>query len=43
MRATNEVYVETTNELTLKQTELTGALLSTEIVLTNTLNAKRIV
>lgn len=39
---TNEVYVEATNELTLIQTELTGALLSTERVATNILNAKRI-
>ena len=40
---TNEVYLEATNELALIQNELTDALLSTEIVATNMLNAKRVV
>lgn len=40
---TNEVYVEATTELALIQTELTDALLSTERVATNMLNAKRLI
>ena len=40
---TNEVYLEATNELALIQNELTDALLSTERVATNMLNAKRVV
>jgi LPS O-antigen subunit length determinant protein (WzzB/FepE family) len=40
---TNEVYLEAKTELSLIQTELTGALLGTEIVATNMLNAKRII
>ena len=40
---TNEVYVDAKTELVLIQTEMTNALLSTEIVATNMLNAKRIV
>jgi len=40
---TTEVFVEATTELALIQTELTDALLSTEIVATNMLNAKRVI
>lgn len=40
---TNEVYLEATTELALIQTELTDALLGTERVATNMLNAKRII
>ena len=40
---TNEVYLEATTELSLIQNELTDALLSTERVATNMLNAKRII
>ena len=40
---TNEVYLEAKTELALIQTELTDALLSTERVATNMLNAKRII
>jgi hypothetical protein len=40
---TNEVYLEATAELSLMQTELTDALLSTERVATNMLHAKRII
>ena len=40
---TNEIYLEATNELALIQNELTDALLSTERVATNMLNAKRVV
>ena len=40
---TNEVYIEATTELALIQTELTDALLGTERVATNMLNAKRII
>jgi capsular polysaccharide biosynthesis protein len=40
---TNEVYLEATNELALIQNELTDALLGTERVATNMLNAKRII
>lgn len=43
MAFTNAVYVEATTELVLIQTELSDALLSTERVATNMLNAKRIV
>ena len=39
---TNEVYEEATTELAFIQTELTDALLSTEIVAKNMLHAKRI-
>ena len=40
---TTEVFVEATTELALIQTELTDALLSTERVATNMLNAKRVI
>ena len=40
---TNEVYLEATTELALIQTKLTDALLGTERVATNMLNAKRII
>ena len=40
---TNEVYLEATTELALIRTQLTDALLSTEIVATNMLNAGRII
>jgi hypothetical protein len=40
---TNDVYEEATNELTLIQSELPDALLSTERVASNMLNAKRII
>ena len=40
---TNEVYLEATTELALIQTELTDALLGTERVATNMLNANRII
>ena len=40
---TNEVYLKATTELALIQTELTDALLGTERVATNMLNAKRII
>ena len=40
---TNEVYIEASTELALIQTELTDALLGTERVATNMLNAKRII
>ena len=40
---TNEVYLEAKTELAFIQTELTDALLGTERVATNMLNAKRII
>ena len=40
---TNEVYLEAINDLIMIQTELTDALLNTERVATNMLNAKRII
>ena len=40
---TNEVYLEATTEFALIQNELTDALLGTERVATNMLNAKRII
>ena len=40
---TNEVYLEAKTEFSLIQTELTGALLCSEIVAKNMLNAKRII
>ena len=43
IKLTNEVYADATSELALIQTELTDALLSTEIVATNMLNAKRVI
>lgn len=42
-KLTNDVYTEATTELTLIQTELTDALLNTERVATNMLNAKRVI
>ena len=43
IKLTNEVYADATSELAVIQTELTDALLSTEIVATNILNAKRVI
>ena len=43
IKLTNEVYVDATKELALIQTELTDALLGTERVATNMLNAKRVI
>ena len=40
---TNEVYLEATTELAFMRTELTDALLATERVATNMLNAKRVI
>ena len=39
----NEIYTEATSEINIIQTELTDTLLSTEIVASNMLNAKRVV
>ena len=43
IKLTNEVYADATSELALIQTELTDALLGTERVATNMLNAKRLI
>lgn len=43
LELTNEIYAEAKAELTLIQTELKGALLGTEVVARNLLNAKRII
>ena len=40
---TNEIYIEATSELNIIQTELPDTLLSSEIIASNMLNAKRII